>query len=224
MKHVMLSDAYKYGVNPFAAYRAELSFGRNQHDFQFLPVKDVAPVREYVVTADYGKIILYAGTDKAEADVAKARYDDEQKAKNGASSAQLNVGLPILPDGKFRIIKTAEKGTILVVPGNDNTDRCLLFVGCVGGFRGGTYVKTDGTTGNIIKECSASNACDSAVEIIVLLKAGQTIALRSYGRRNDDVYLYTWDGEAVEKKCFSFGEWEARNSVATPQMEDAEIL
>ena len=37
-----------------------------------------------------------------------------------------------LPRGKFRVVRTAESETILVVPGKDDTDRCLLFVGCIG--------------------------------------------------------------------------------------------
>lgn len=229
MKHIILSNAWEFSTDPFPAYRANLVYGRNKRDREFLPVKDVTPMTQYTVTADYGKTVLYVGTEKAAAEAAKAKYDAEQKAKAGSSSywtptADLKAGLPTLPEGKFRVIKTREKGTILVVPGNDDTNRCLLFVGCAGGFRGGVSVIKDGTTGTILKTCSAGNACESSTEVIVLLEPGQSIAFHTYGRRTDEVYLYTWTGTEVEKKHFSKSEWDNRNAVAAPPIEDAEIL
>lgn len=229
MKHIILTNAWQYGTEPFPAYRANLVYGRNKRDREFLPVKDVTPMTQYTVTADYGKTVLYIGTDKAAAEAAKAKYDAEQKAKAESSSywtptADLNAGLPTLPEGKFRVIKTKEKGTILVVPGNDDTNRCLLFVGCAGGFRGGESVLKDGTTGTILKICSAGNACESSTEVIVLLEPGQSIAFHTYGRRTNEVYLYTWNGVEVEKKHFSKSEWDNRNAVSAPPTEDAEVL
>ena len=224
----MLSSAWEYGTDPFPAYRVNLVYGRNKRDRQFLPVKDVTPMTQYTVTADYGKTVLYAGTDKAAAEAAKAKYDAEQKAKAKSSSywtptADLKAGPPTLPENKFRVIKTREKGTILVVPGEDKTNRCLLFVGCAGGFRGGVSVLKDGTTGAILKTCSAGNACESSIEVIVLLEPGQSIAFWSYGRHTNEVYQYTWNGTEVEKKHFSKVEWDNRNAVNT-EPEEAEIL
>jgi len=137
-------------------------------------------------------------------------------------TADLNFGLPTLPEGKFRVIKTREKGTILVVPGEDKTNRCLLFVGCAGGFRGGVSVLKDGTSGTILKTCSAGNACESSIEVIVLLEPGQCITFWSYGRHTNEVYQYTWNGTEMEKKHFSKSEWDNRNAVNTET--EAEIL
>lgn len=239
MKHIILTNAWEFQINPFPAYRANLVYGRNKQDREFLPVKDeVIPMAQYTVM-DYGKTTtLYIGTDKAAAEAAKAKYDaavehhnvsagrDEnprppaywQLAKMPAD--EIRVGLPTLPEGKFRVIKTREKGTILVVPGSDDTNRCLLFVGCAGGFRGGVGVIKDGTTGSMIKECSAGNACESSIEVIVLLEVGQSVAFHTFGRRTNEVYLYTWNGTDVEKKNFSKSEWDDRNVIT----EDAEVL
>ena len=228
MKHVMMSSAWEFGTDPFPAYRVNLVYGRNKHDREFLPMKDVTPMTQYTVTADYEKTVLYTGTDKVMAEKVKGGYDADQKAKNPESSwpptANLKAGLPKLPEGKFRIIKTKEKGTILIVPGSDDTNRCLLFIGCKGGFRGGESIVQEGTTGQLLKQCSAGNNCESSTEAIVLLEVGQSIAFHTFGRRTDEVYLYTWNGTEMENKHFSIDEWKARNSVATPPIEDAEVL
>jgi hypothetical protein len=222
----MMSLAWEYGTDPFAAYRVNLVYGRNKRDREFLPVKDVTPMTQYTVTADYGKTNLYTGTDKVAAEAAKAKFDAEQKAKNPESSwtptAELKASYPILPEGKFRVIKTKEKGTILVVPGSDDTNRCLLFVGCAGGFRGGVSVVHEGTTGSLLKECSAGNNLESSVEVIALLDIGQSVAFHTSGRRTNEVYVYTWNGTSVEKKHYSAEEWKTRNAV--PSIDDAEVL
>ena len=228
MKHIIMTNAWEFGTDPFPAYRANLVYGRNKRDREFLPVKDVTPMTQYTVTAEYGKTTLYIGTDKTAAEAAKAKYDAAKKAEKPESSwtptADLKAGLPTLPEGKFRVIKTKEKGTILVVPGSDDTNRCLLFVGCAGGFRGGVGVISNGTTGTILKECSAGNACESSTEVIVLLEVGQSVGFHTSGRRTNEVYLYTWNGAEVEKKHFSKSEWDSRGVVSTAPIEEAEVL
>ncbi|MFH0845978.1 MAG: hypothetical protein V1851_01085 [Patescibacteria group bacterium] len=223
-----MTNAWEFGIEPFPAYRANLIYGRNKRDREFLPVEDVSPVTEYTVTADYGKTVLYTGSDKHTAEVAKAKYDAAKKAEKPESSwtptADMKTGLPTLPDGQFRVIKTKEKGTILVVPGNDDTNRCLLFVGCAGGFRGGVSLVKDGTTGNVLKSCSAGNNCESSIEVIALMEVGQSVAFHTSGRRTNEVYMYTWDGEKMKEKHFSKSEWDSRNTVSSVALDDAEVL
>lgn len=129
----------------------------------------------------------------------------------------------ILPEGKFRVIKTKAKGTILIVPGKDDTSRCLLFIGCAGGFRGGVGVVYEATTGKILKECSAGNACESSVEVIVLLDVGQSICFHSTGRGVNSFQLHTWNGSKIKTSRYSKEEWENRN-LANGIPEDAEVL
>lgn len=224
----MMSSAWEFGTDPFAAYRVNLVYGRNKRNREFLPIKGITPMTQYAVMGEYGKPPLYIGTDKAAAEAAKAKFDAEQKAKNPeiswAPTADLKAGPPTLPEGKFRVIKTKEKGTILVVPGSDDTNRCLLFVGCAGGFRGGVSVVQEGTTGSLLKECSAGNNCESSVEVIALLDVGQSVAFHTSGRRTNEVYVYTWNGTSVEKKHYSAEEWRTRNVVATSSIDNAEVL
>ena len=212
MKHILMSTGWSFSIEPFPAYRSELVFGRNKRDREFLPVQNVAPVVTYTVTADYGKTVLYQGMDKAAAEAAKAVYDEQNKGS--WKTANLQATQPTLPEGKFKVIKTKEKGTILVIPGEDKTNRCLLFVGCSGGFRGGESVLQDGTTATILKTCSAGNNCESRTEVIVLMEVGQTVAFYTYGRRTNEVYLYTWDGTEVKETHYSKSEWDNRNAAA----------
>ncbi len=129
-----------------------------------------------------------------------------------------------LPEGQFRVIKTKEKGTILVVPGSETTNRCLLFVGCSGGFRGGVRILEDGTDENVIlKTCVAGNNCESRAEVVALLKEGESVTFQAFGRRVNQVYQYTWNGEEVEEKSFSASEWSQRHEVSSTP-EDAEVL
>jgi len=234
MKHVMLSSAWEYGEEPFPAYRCNLVYGRNKRDREFLPAKDVVPVTQYTVIAGNSET-LYSGTDKAVAEAARARYDSlpvvlvgddiptsGEYRNNDWDKAGLKASQPTLPEGKFRVIKTKEKGTLLVVPGDDASNRCLLFVGCAGGFRGGVSVLANGTTGNLLKECSAGNNCESSTEVIVILDVGQSVAFHSFGRRTDEVYTYTWDGAEVEQRHYSKSEWDNRNAIEAT--EDAQVL
>ena len=129
----------------------------------------------------------------------------------------------VLPEGQFRVIKTQAKGTILVIHGSDDTNRCLLFVGDRGGFRGGVSIAIDGTTATVLKECSAANNLHSAIEAVALLEAGQTIAFHAWGRSHNQVTQYTWDGEKIITTFYSGEEWKARNVVMAPP-SDAEVL
>ena len=224
MKHINQSATWVFSDEPFPAFRANLSFGRNKNDREFLPVKNIIPVVTYTVTANGTS--LYNGIDKSEAEKAKADFDAAEKAKVPQSwiRAEMKTTLPTLLEGRFQVIKTKEKETIMVVPGEDSTNRCLLFIECSGGFRGDVGIISDGTTGTILKKCSAGNACDSSITVIVLLDVGQSVAFHSTGRRTNEVYLHTWDGEKVEAKHFSKAEWDSRNTVSSPAIEGAEVL
>lgn len=119
-------------------------------------------------------------------------------------------GNGVLQENAFKVIKTKE-GAILIVAGEDTTPRCLLFVGSSGGFRGGVEVFAEATTGRVLKNCSASNACESGMEIAALLDLGQSVAFYSTGRRTDQVEVYTWNGTEVESKTWSRMAWDRRN-------------
>jgi len=115
----------------------------------------------------------------------------------------------LLPEGRFRVIKTRKKGTILIVPGNDNSDRCLAMVGISGGFRGGCWLKKEDTTANILKTCSAASACDSHISVAAIMGIGQKVVFRSTGRRNNTVIVFEYDGESIISSCFTKEEYDA---------------
>jgi hypothetical protein len=242
VKHINMSKTWEFSAQPFPAYRASLVYGRNKRDAEFLAVKDVTPASFYTARPSHWEKksqVLYHGLDSAAARKAKETYDAAERLaaeeynatlppeswnRRTGDQATIETGPLTLPENQFRVIKTAEKGTILVVPGRDDSNKCLLFVGIAGGFRGACGVKEEGTTGQILKTCAASAACESGTEVIALLDVGQTVALWSTGRRNNDVELYTWDGTQVSHKSFTGDEWKARNAVAAPEAEQYEVL
>jgi hypothetical protein len=115
-----------------------------------------------------------------------------------------------LPQDAFHIVKTKE-GTIVLTAGKDTTSRCLLFVGCGGGFRGGVEILDEATTGRVLMVCSASNACQDEMQIAALLDVGQSVGFYSHGRRTNDVIVHTWDGSQVQTKCWTRRQWDRRN-------------
>lgn len=222
MKHINLShDEWSFSTEPFPAFRCSLVYGRNKRDREFLPVNGIAPVQIYrVVAGDNDE--LYSGSDLSAAQAAQIEFnaDAAKQAKAQAQAAgercwsnptaRLQTPTPALPENQFQVIKTKEKGTLMIVSGEDTTNRCLLMVGCSGGFRGGESVLESGTTASILKNCSAGNNCESRTEVVALLEVGQSVAFHTYGRRTDDVHLYTWDGVEIACKDFSKEEWDSR--------------
>lgn len=120
----------------------------------------------------------------------------------------------LLPDDQFRVIKTREKGTILVVDGSDRTPRCLLLTSCNGGFRGGVGVLASATTAAILLTAEASSALDSAIAVAALFERGQTLAFRGWGRHEDRVVRYTWADGALECVRYPRVDWDALHAAA----------
>uniref|UniRef100_A0A6M3L2J3 Uncharacterized protein n=1 Tax=viral metagenome TaxID=1070528 RepID=A0A6M3L2J3_9ZZZZ len=115
----------------------------------------------------------------------------------------------ILPENKFKVIKTKEKGTIIIVPGEDNSNRCLAMIGTSGGFRGDCGLKKEDSTAQILKICLAGSACDSSISIIALFDVGQKILFYSYGRRNNDVIIHEWTGKELVCTSMTKAEYES---------------
>lgn len=229
MIHVMLSESWRYSEEPFPAFRADLVFGRNKRDRAFLPTK-VTPVPHYGVSrfCDYAYPApseLTADRYQAEAEVerllaADAKYQEylaRVAAADGAwvqsqcAPAKLHESVPLLPRDQFRVIKTREKGTILVVPGEDRTPRALAFLSIRGGFRGGCGPHSGDTTAQILVSACAGNACDSEYAAVALFDVGQSVAMRSYGRRTNLIRVYTWDGRQMQSQSYDWEEYQARN-------------
>jgi len=218
MKHINLSSSWKFSCDPFNAYRCSLIFGRNKRDQAFLPVKGVLPNSHLLVENPYGgeNSLLYEGDDQAAALKAAEKLCDIYALDHERAPQYVRNTTPLLPEGKFRVIKTREKGTLLVVDGEDTTDRVLLMVGCCGGFRGGVSLIETDAPAKILVQCSASSACDSSCEIIALMEDGQSVAFHSYGRRTNAVELYTLQGGEVIHQSYSKAEWDQRGASSEP--------
>lgn len=117
-----------------------------------------------------------------------------------------------LPENGFRVIKTKEKGTILIVPGADNTNRVLLMAGASGGFRGSVAMDKQATTATVLAYALAGNACDSRAEVAAILEPSQQLVFKGDGRDGKFVVQYRFDGITVERKRFTVEEWGFVNS------------
>lgn len=130
-------------------------------------------------------------------------------------SAAADPALPVLPKEGFRVIKTKEKGTVMVVPGPDTTRRALLFASIMGGYRGGCKRMEKATSADVLLECAASNNCESSLAVVALVDVGRRLVLHSYGRHGESVVVYLWDGQAMVRTVMKPGDWNA--------MREAEI-
>jgi len=211
---------WEYGSGEsFSAFRALSSFGG-----VFLPTVGIAPEVIYVVTTyrhGEGEKVLYRGTSNAVAKAAEDAYNRKNIISYAGNrpyhnTARLQSGPPTLPEGKFRLVKTSD--VIMVVPGEDSTNRCLLFV--ANKSHGKVSVLFDGTTGTIIKECHCFDG--NAVGVIALLEPDQAVAFHDCG--SNEVRQYTWSGSAVESKRIPKAEWDVRNIVASPPSSGVEVL
>jgi len=126
-------------------------------------------------------------------------------------------GVNRLVDGEFRVALTTG-GKPAVVPGTDDSRRCLLLTSCEGGFRGDVSLLESGTTARILTVASAGNACDSKIVVAALLDEGQSVAIHATGRRFDRVYVHTWDGDTLESKSYSKEEYDFSTSSAVVEI------
>lgn len=223
MRHVVLTTAFKFDAEPFPAFRANPWPDRNTCDRVFLPVWGIAPVVMYTVTADSGRTELYNGPDRSCAEQIKSEYN-EQNAAGKQGRVELKATAPTLPEGKFQIIKTREQGMILVVPGNDTANRCLLFVGCDSGFHGSVEIVQGATTAQIIKKFVVSNSSKLRIDVIAILDVEQRVVFHASGCNIDEVYVYRWSSGEVRSARCSKSEWDQWNAATSASVEDAEVL
>lgn len=132
-----------------------------------------------------------------------------------------SAGAPVLPEGAFKVIKTKEKGTILIVLGADNTNRVLLMAGASGGFRGSVALDKQATTGTVLAYALAGNACESRAEVAAILEPGQQLIFNGDGRDGSFIVCFRFDGTTVERKRFTMEEWGFVNS---PNNDSEEVL
>lgn len=120
--------------------------------------------------------------------------------------------------GSFQVIKTKEKGTIIIVPGQDTTNRILGLISIAGGFRGGVGLLRGATqTADILISARASSACDSTAAWAALFNIGDRLIVNSFGRYGDNVIEIRHDGMQLVSIRLPLAEYQAR--MALPEGE-----
>lgn len=219
MKHLVENSKWAYTEDPFPAFRCELTYGRNKRDANFLPVKGVKPVKSYKMTIQCEVISTFETEEQAQ----QACDDHNKNIDKSWEKAYIETTIPLLPENEFRVIKTREKGTIMVVGGEDTTNRCLFCVGQDGGFRGGVDLVDEATTATVLKETSAGNNCESRCDVVALMDVDQTVVFHFFGRGCNRYVQYTWDGSTISEKVYKKSEWDVRGDVAALEGE-ADVL
>lgn len=126
----------------------------------------------------------------------------------------------LLPEGGFKVIKTKAKGTIMIVPGTDSSDRVLWMGGVNDGFRGSSKILMTHTTATILHVVQACSAVAGRTEVAAILSPGEQIAFHSIGRRTDEVRVVACgDGGVLVSRIYQRPEWEAIN-----QSDEAEVI
>ncbi len=115
----------------------------------------------------------------------------------------------VLDAGTFRVLKTRENGTILLVPGVDTTNRILALISVAGGFRGGV-----GVSAQILVHAQASAACESTAAWACVFDPGHQLFVRSWGRYGDELYIYTHTGATIAEVRIDRSEYAALHAEA----------
>lgn len=208
MKFVNMSKNWCYSTEPFPAFRSKLVFGRHKKDYTFIPVHGFKETFQttHVVSSSKDNAVIYSGPSK-EAAISAVRCYNSTSSDRWTNYAKHTVLRPAPVDNHFKVIKTEQKGTIIIVPGEDKTNRVLLLCGAKGGFRGDCNFF--GTTGKLLCKIKARSACESGVEAAVILEPGQRITFKSIGRRCDNIITFTYNGVNVHERVWQRAEFEA---------------
>lgn len=194
MRHLNLSKSWQYSAEPFPALRCEIKLGARRNgktDFAFVPVIDLVPTPRYTVYHYNGTHYeyFYDGYDQ----------DRAHQVKEGRSllgqHSMMETRLPELPEGKFRVIKTKAKGTTMIVPGSDYSDRLLLTIDFDPVYRGNIHL-THASASQFVAECRAVCAGGQRMSVMRIMDIGGWFAVEIANRRGTFYKKYTWDHDA----------------------------
>jgi hypothetical protein len=231
MKHVILPESgsayWKFEETPFAAFRCYLGGSLKI----VVPVKGVHPVTTVRVVGypydDKGFIkawypeVLYQGTDMQKATYVANRCSNIVLKNGGTETAQIQVVKSLLPANKFRVVSTP-KAKVLVVPGEDDSERAFAFVGCSSGFRGD--VRVEEATCNVLLSAGVRFRLWGGVEVVAIFEPGQSLVFHRTGRREDEYVRYTWDGAEMRKDVYPRELWLAASEAASVGSGEVEVL
>ena len=109
----------------------------------------------------------------------------------------------------FGLIKTKEKGTLMLVDQNKSDQRLLLLGQVWGGFRGGAGISLKYTTANVVWSTTSSKHCEGCVAFAAVLDKDQQLVAHGHGRRHDVYTVYTNSKGTLLKEVFQGDEFTA---------------
>jgi len=200
---------WKFGVDPFPAYRVNLSFvsdnGEYTSDRGTFPVMGVKPSSSSIFSSGNGSFLSISDNRDNE--------DVEKIAATRGGGEILAVKEFLLPTGDFNVIRSKEKGTLLIVASENVDDGCLLFTGCSGRPGGGVVIMDDHTTCTMWKVIRAIGSHNSRIECASSLKVGEVLTIYSFGRREYN-YVHQWEWQVDSRMVIRHipkSSWDAGN-------------
>ena len=122
---------------------------------------------------------------------------------------------PTLPDGCFRVMGR-DDGKLAVIAGEDETSRCLIFVGAsdYGFFLKDARRVTifhPATNGRILASASYQSKDERSVELAAILRPYESVAFRKHGAvaAFDEIEILTWTHSGLKVEAINFKEWSA---------------
>jgi len=235
MKHINLSELWKFSLEPFPAFRCDVKLGirRQREEFALLPVLGgLIPGRHYVVY-DFGKLknypellekippiredgekcIYYDGRNPVEAEEVAKKY----REITGMSTLSVKDKHETFSPGIFKVIKSKKKGTWLVVHDNNSPEIAndLLLFQDFNVYYGDISIVNKSEGCIRIASADSVKAKQKKMAIAMLMKPGSWFAAEFSGRHGNRVEKYVWDGEEILKETFSTSEWNPPESTRT---------
>ena len=171
MKHFVLSSAWKY--NPLAlAYK--IDFGERNSESDFLPLVDIKPTRQLIVSDDRGQFQL--GAKDCSGDTVRS--------------------VIALPQDEFGYIQDRVTGRLTLIKSRANrSEECLLFAGCCDC----DAINKQKSSGVVFCEYRRSVDCCVMLEFVAHLRQDEAIVLDGL----EHSYVeYAWDGRKLTRREF----------------------
>jgi len=211
MKHVIISPIIWSFSTERSAYETR-NWGGD--DNISLPVHGVIPTPIYTVTVPaFSKCgqphrEVYRGTKKHAAEAIKKLHEKGQQGIfSGVTCAYLCTSIPMLPENQFQI--TTKENKVVVIPGEDHSNRCLMFVGHSSHKENNVLLLREGTTAEILLRMWAKERFYSShrMEVVALMEAGQKVSFYVERGHSSKVYSVTWTGETYLENEVSSKVW-----------------
>lgn len=112
----------------------------------------------------------------------------------------------------FSIIKTKQKGTLMIVKPVKVDNRIVVAGQIWGGFRGGADVLDSRTTAKVMWKVTSSKHCKGCVSLLAIIAEGETLVVRTEGRNHCGTTTFNNKNGILIKDTYNWDEWVAFNS------------